>query len=169
MGFFEITLILATFLCSLVAGSLYAFAIVIMLGINKLNDREFIRPFQVMDGIIQKNQPLFILVWVGSVLVLIASAALGIGQLDGVGHVLIITSTLIYVFGVQVPTAIINVPLNNILQTLDVAAMDEASHKKARESFEPRWNKWNKIRTVLSCLVSALLIILCSEFEVIGV
>ncbi|MDY6981067.1 MAG: anthrone oxygenase family protein [Pseudomonadota bacterium] len=160
MGFFEITLIVAAFLCSLVAGFLFAFAVVIMPGINKLDDRAFIRAFQVMDGIIQKNQPLFILVWAGSVVVLIVSSALGIGQLDNIGNGLIIISALIYIIGVQLPTGIINIPLNKMLQSVDVDAMDAAGHKAARESFEPRWNRWNNIRTVLACLVSVLLILL---------
>lgn len=160
MGFFEITLIVAAFLCSLVAGFLFAFAVVIMPGINNLDDRAFIRAFQVMDGIIQKNQPLFILVWAGSVVFLIVSAALGFGQLDNVGNGLIIISALIYIIGVQLPTGIINIPLNKMLQSVDVDAMDAGGHKATRESFEPRWNRWNNIRTVLACLVSVLLILL---------
>jgi uncharacterized membrane protein len=160
MEYFEFTLILATFLCSLVAGFLFAFAIVIMPGINNLNDKEFIRAFQVMDGVIQNNQPLFMLVWLGSVLVLIIAAVLGIGQLDGVGRMLIISAALIYILGVQLPTITINIPLNNKIQTLNVDAVGEESHKAARENFEPRWNRWNKNRTVLSSLVSVLLIIL---------
>ena len=43
---FQIVLILATLLCSLVAGFLFAFAIIVMPGIKTLNDREFIRAFQ---------------------------------------------------------------------------------------------------------------------------
>ena len=160
MEYFVFTLILATFLCSLVAGFLFAFAVVIMPGINNLNDKEFIRAFQVMDGVIQNNQPLFMLVWLGSVLVLIISAVLGIGQLDGVGRLLIISAALIYILGVQLPTITINIPLNNKIQTLDVDGMSEESHKVARENFEPRWNRWNKNRTVLSSLASVLLIIL---------
>ena len=54
---FQIVLILATLLCSLVAGFLFAFATVVMPGIKTLNDREFIRAFQVIDGVIQNNQP----------------------------------------------------------------------------------------------------------------
>ena len=56
MGVVQIALILAAFLCSLVAGFLFAFAIVIMPGIGSLNDREFLRAFQVMDRVIQNNQ-----------------------------------------------------------------------------------------------------------------
>ena len=65
MGIFQIALIFATFLCSLVAGLPFVFALVVMPGIKSLNDREFIRAFQVMDGVIQNNQP--ILCWSGSV------------------------------------------------------------------------------------------------------
>ncbi len=53
MVIFQIALIAATFLCSLVAGFLLAFAIVAMPGIGSLSDREFIRAFQVMDRVIQ--------------------------------------------------------------------------------------------------------------------
>ena len=60
MGVFQIAIILAAFLCSLVAGFLFAFAIVTMPGIRSLNDQEFLRAFQVMDRVIQNKQPLFI-------------------------------------------------------------------------------------------------------------
>ena len=160
MGIFQIVLILATFLCSLVAGFVFAFAFVVMPGIRSLNDREFIRAFQVMDRIIQNNQPIFILVWVGSVVALVTSAVLGFGQLDGAGRLLIIVAALAYLFGVQLSTFTINVPLNNKLQTLDVDAMNETAHKAARKDFEPRWNRWNSSRTVFASLASALLLVL---------
>ena len=160
MGIFHIALILATFLCSLVGGLLFAFAIVVMPGIRSLNDREFIRAFQVMDRVIQNNQPIFLLVWVGSVVALLTSAVLGIGQLDGVGRLLIIFAALAYLLGVQLPTVTINIPLNNKLQTLDVDAMNETKQKETRKDFEPRWNLWNSIRTAFASLASAFLIIL---------
>ena len=160
MEIFHIALILATFLCSLVAGFVGAFAFVVMPGIRTLNDREFIRAFQVIDRVIQNKQPIFILVWVGSVVALVTAAVLGIGQLDGTGRLLIIFVTLAYLFGVQLPTFTINVPLNNKLQALDVDAMNETMQKTARKDFEPRWILWNSIRTAIASLVSALLMVL---------
>jgi len=151
-------LILATFLCSLVAGFLFAFAIVVMPGIRKLNNRESIRAFQVMDGIIQKNQPAFMVVWLGSVITLIGAAALGVGHLDATGRWLLIVSTVACLVGVQLPTFAINVPLNNRLQAVNVDAVDETAQHAARQSFEGRWNRWNANRTAVSCLVSLLLI-----------
>ncbi len=160
MGIFETVLILATLLCSLTAGFVLAFALVVMPGIRSLNDREFIRAFQVIDRVIQNNQPIFMLVWIGSVVALVTSTVLGIGQLDGTGRLLMIFAALVYLLGVQLPTFTINVPLNNKLQTLDVDAMNEATRKAARKDFEPRWNLWNAIRAAFASLASALLIIL---------
>lgn len=160
MEIFQAALILSTFLCSLVAGFLFAFSVVVMPGIRSLNDREFIRAFQVMDRVIQNNQPIFMLVWVGSVVILIISAMLGIGQLDGIERLLLIFAVLAYLLGVQLPTVTINIPLNNKLQTLDVDAMNETAQKTARKDFELLWNRWNSTRAALSSLVSGLLIIL---------
>ena len=160
MGILQIALMLATFLCSLVAGFLFAFAVVAMPGIGSLKDREFIRAFQVMDGVIQNNQPIFVFVWMGSIVALVTSAVLGIGQLDGGGRLLIIFAALAYLLGVQLPTFTINVPLNNKLQTLEVDELDKTTQKAARKDFEPRWNLWNSIRTAFASVASALLIIL---------
>lgn len=164
MGFFQISLILATFLCSLVAGFLFAFAVVVMPGIKRLGNSEYIRAFQAMDGIIQDNQPIFIMVWLGSVIALIVTAVSGIRQLDFTGLCLLIFSTLAYLLCVQLPTMTVNVPLNNRLQSLEVDVMDASAHATAREVFEKPWNRWNAIRTVSSCLTSVLLLILLLRY-----
>ena len=81
----------------------------------------FIRAFQAIDRVIQNNQPLFVFVWVGSVLALIAAAVLGIWALSGADRLLIIVAALLYLLCVQLPTVTINVPLNNEIQKLDPA------------------------------------------------
>jgi len=156
----EAALILATFLCSLVAGFLFAFAVVAMPGIARLRDRDFIRAFQVMDRVIQRNQPLFMLVWAGSILALPASALLAFGSLDGLGRWLLGAALLAYLLGVQLPTIAINIPLNNKLQLLNAEAMDDASSKQARLDFERRWNSANAVRTFVACLVSLMLMVI---------
>ncbi len=158
-GAFPFMLISATLLCSLVAGFLLAFAIVAMPGLGSLSDREFIRAFQAIDGVIQKRQPVFVFVWVGSVAALVVAAALGIGQLDPFGRTLIICAVFVYLVGVQLPTFTINVPLNDMLQTLDVDVMSEEGRRAARDEFEPRWNRWNAIRTGFASLTSAQLLL----------
>jgi len=160
METFSSVLILATLLCSLVAGFVFAFACVAMPGIGELKDREFIQSFQAMDRVIQNNQPVFLLVWVGSVVALVAAGLLGLRQLEGAERLILILAGVVYLVGVQLPTIAINVPLNNQLQTLDVQALDETALVEARREFEPRWNWWNTLRAVAATLTSALLMIL---------
>jgi uncharacterized membrane protein len=160
MTVFEIVLVLATFLCSLVAGFLFAFASVVMPGLRSLDDAGFIRVFQVIDRVIQNNQPLFIFVWVGSVLALLGAAGLGVRALSGTDRLVVIVAALVYLLCVQIPTAAINIPLNNELKKLDPGTMNETARKRARDAFEPRWNRWNAIRTACASLASLLLMVL---------
>jgi uncharacterized membrane protein len=159
MTLFQAVLMSAAFLCSLVAGLLFAFAAVVMPGIRRLGDGEFIRSFQVMDRVIQNNQPLFVVVWVGSVLALVTAAALGVWELRGADRLLLVIAALIYLLGVQLPTIAINIPLNNELQKLDVGTMDERIRKRARDDFEARWNRWNVFRAAGASLTSILLVL----------
>ena len=154
----EALLILAALLCALTAGLVFAFASVVMPGIAKLDDKGFIRAFQVIDGIIQRGQPVFGLVWVGSALLLLMAAGLSIFELRGLERLLLCTAALCYLFGVQLPTFLINVPLNNALQRLDVATMSAAELATERQAFEGRWMRWNLIRTVVATLVSLTLL-----------
>jgi uncharacterized membrane protein len=157
---FEVTLVVATLLCSLVAGFLFAFAVVVMPGIGRLEDGNFIRAFQVIDGVIQKNQPIFMLVWVGSILSLLAAAVLSILELQDFERLLIMLAVVVYLFGVQLPTATINIPLNNRLQALDVKDLNDATARRARDDFESRWNRWNAIRTACAILTAIALMFL---------
>lgn len=158
MDLFEFILILATLLCALTAGFVFAFASVVMPGIKNLGDRGFIRAFQVIDGVIQRGQPIFGLVWMGSAVALLVAAVLGFWRLDGIERALLVIATLIYLFGVQAPTFAINVPLNNKLQELNVDAIDDVAIRAARTGFEGRWVLWNSVRTVLATCTCALLL-----------
>ncbi len=159
MTLLEPILILATLLCALTAGFVFAFATVVMPGIGKLGDREFIRAFQVIDGVIQAGQPVFVLVWMGSLVALVVAAVVGILQLEGMARAVVVVAALVYGLGVQLPTFRINVPLNNKLQSLDADAMDEAALRSSRRDFEHRWNRWNSFRTALASLVSVALML----------
>lgn len=148
----------ATFLCALTAGFLFAFAVVVMPGLKKLDNRSFIRTFQVIDGVIQNGRPLFIVVWLGSITALIVSAIPSFSQMSNWNDNVIVFATLAYFFGVQVSTVVYNIPLNNKLQKIDVANASEAELDLARQQFEAPWNVWNVRRTMIACLVTALLI-----------
>lgn len=160
----QVVLVVAALLCSLVAGFLFAFAVVVMPGIRSLGNREFLRAFQVMDRIIQRGQPLFGLVWLGSVLALIGGVALGMRHTAGADRLLLIVAGGVYLVGVQVPTFRTNIPLNNELQALSVDRVDDATCQAARARFEPRWIRWNTIRTAMAAVAAGMLLIVLIRF-----
>ena len=157
----HLALVLSVMFCSLVAGLLFGFAIVVMPGIAKLTDKEYLSAFKYMDGIIQNNQPLFVLVWVGSILSVMATLVLGMLNLSGSDVYLVAFATILYLFGVQLPTFRFNIPLNNSVQRLDIEGLEESEAALSRAGFEQPWNRWNQIRTVNAVgTVSILLFLL---------
>ena len=166
MELFHLVVLVAAALCGLVAGFLFGFAVVAMPGLTKLSDREFIRAFQVMDRVIQDRQPLFMVVWVGSVVTLLVALAMGFQQPDGLTRGLLIAASALYLLGVQVQTARVHIPLNNEIQTVDAEAVGEAEQKQARERFEARWNRSNRIRTVIAVVTMLLLLVVLMRLPV---
>lgn len=156
----HVSLATATFLCSLVAGLVFAFAAIVMPGLRILGDQDFLRAFQVIDGVIQDNQPLFVLVWAGSVLAVLAAVGLNVQTLSGWDRALLLAAALLYLVGVQLPTMVVNVPLNNELQELALGTLDGDTLAAARAAFETRWNQWNVIRTGLASLSVGLMLAL---------
>lgn len=49
--------------------------------------------------------------------------------------------------------------LKNQLQAFGLDSINDAATSVAREVFEVRWNRWNVIRTVASCVILALLLV----------
>lgn len=78
MSVFTVVLLISTVLCSLVTGFVFTYAVVVMPGLSRLEDKEFIRAFQATDQIIQNNQPVFITVWVGSILSVVFTMVTGL-------------------------------------------------------------------------------------------
>lgn len=64
-----------------------------------------------------------------------------------------------YLLGVQGITISVHLPLNNQLQSFRVNEVDSESIHEQRRRFEARWQYFNKIRTVISCVVTMSLMV----------
>ena len=62
MDLLDVTLIFSILFCSLVSGFIFTYAIVVMPGLSNLNNKDFLRAFQVTDTVIQNKQPLFMFI-----------------------------------------------------------------------------------------------------------
>ena len=154
MEILNISLFFSTLLCSLVTGFILTYAIVVMPGLSKLDDKEFIKAFQVTDGIIQNNQPIFILIWVGSIISVVSTIIISIFTLGILEGWKIIFVSLVYLIGVQAITIIIHLPLNRRIQKIDINSTKLRSLNEERKNFETKWNYFNNIRTVIAFLVT---------------
>ena len=154
MEILNISLFFSTLLCSLVTGFILTYAIVVMPGLSKLDDKEFIKAFQVTDGIIQNNQPIFILIWVGSIISVVSTIIISIFTLGLLEGWKIIFVSLVYLIGVQAITIIIHLPLNRRIQKIDINSTSLQSLNEERKNFETKWNYFNNIRTVIAFLVT---------------
>ncbi len=159
MNLFVFTLVLTTLLVALVAGLVFTFAVVVMPGLASLSDRAYLAAFKAMDRIIQDGQPLFMIVWLGSMVGLVLTVVLGWNQVVSPHRALLITAVVLHLGGVMVPTARYNIPANNRVQRLDLAAMDAATLRDERARFEPMWVRWNTRRTVVAILVTVILLV----------
>lgn len=158
MNLFTLVLLISTLLVNLVAGLLLTFAIIIMPGMATLSDRAYLIAFKVIDRIIQNGQIVFMIVWLGSIIGLIASIALGWSRAPNLDRTLLLSALVIYVGGVMLPTMRFNVPANNRLQALDLSAMDDAAIQSERIRFEPNWVRWNHYRTIAAILTSVIVL-----------
>ena len=159
MEFFYFFLFLSILSCSLVTGFIFTYAIIVMPGLSKLGDKEFLKAFQVTDAVIQNKQPIFMLIWVGSIvsvlsLILISIAYLGLSETW-----LIVLVALIYLLGVQGITILIHLPLNKKLQKINLEKLKDENLRKERLKFENKWNFFNNIRTTIAFFVSLTLLI----------
>ena len=157
---FDAALMATTLSCALTAGLVFGFAVVVMPGIAKLSDREFLRAFKLIDGVIQDGQPAFMCVWVGSVVSTVLMWVVGTLQLSGGGLYLMWFASGLYLLTVQGPTIRFNIPLNNAVQALEIDVLSDSELAEARARFEAPWNRWNQFRTLTAILSVVALLIL---------
>ena len=162
MDLLDISLIFSITFCSLVSGFIFTYAVVVMPGLSNLNDKEFIRAFQVTDAVIQNNQPTFMFTWIGSIVSLlgtILTSVVGFGLSE---TWLVVLFSVVYLLGVHCITIAIHIPLNNNIQKVLIEGLNDKAIMDERVKFERKWNYFNNIRTSVSISVSLLLLILLS-------
>ena len=139
----------STLSCALVTGFVFTYAVIVMPGLAKLTDKEFIRTFQVTDELIQNNQPIFMIVWVGSVISVISTLIVSLMGPYSVETVLVIIAGFVYLLGVQGLTVLVHLPLNRRIQTVKLEEWDASALREERLLFESRWIRFNWIRTLI--------------------
>ena len=160
MDVLDILLIFSILSCSLVGGFIFTYAIVVMPGLSKLNDKDFLRAFQVTDAVIQNKQPLFMFTWIGSIVAMLTTILVSLISVGLPETWLILLIGVAYLLGVQGITISIHIPLNNHIQKVKIEELNNETLANERLKFETRWNFFNYIRTSIAIFVSVIMLIL---------
>ena len=155
-------LLTSTLFCALVTGFVFTYAVIVMPGLAKLGDKEFIRAFQVTDEVIQNNQPIFMIVWMGSVVSVIGTMITAFITPYSIQTALVIMTGFVYLLGVQGLTVFVHLPLNKRIQGVSVADADSSALREQRLLFEARWIRFNWIRTLIGLGVTVAFMVALS-------
>ena len=154
----EVSLVAATVFTSLMAGIFFAFTVSVMPGLGRLSDAGFLNAMQSINREIQN--PVFFLVFFGVLLLLPFSVYLHY-HADRSVFLLLIAATGVYFLGTFGVTVLGNVPLNNQLDSFDLARATPDAMQSFRAHFEGKWNMLNNVRTVSNLLSAIMMICAC--------
>ena len=159
MTYLDISLIFAILFCSLVGGFIFTYSIIVMPGLSNLNNKDFLKAFQVTDAVIQNNQPLFMFTWIGSIVAILTTIVASLITVGLSEAWIIILVGAAYLVGVQGIKVAIHIPLNNHIQKLNIEELDDKTLADEHMKFETKWNFFNIIRTGIAISISLLMLI----------
>ncbi|WP_294736559.1 DUF1772 domain-containing protein [uncultured Flavobacterium sp.] len=150
-------LVVVIVLTGLSAGLCFTWTNTVTKGIGVLDDFVYLQSFQQMNRAILN--PMFLLVFFGPFFINVLNIFLYKGHSKTILGLLVL-ALLLYFFGVVLVTIFGNVPLNEMLDKVNIALTSTEDLSALRQRFEVRWNQLHLIRTITS-LFSFLLLIIC--------
>lgn len=139
------------------AGLLFAYSVSVNPGLAATADDVYLSAMQAINKAIQN--PAFFTVYFSPLILLPLSCRLSYKAAPTAGFTLIAIAGLLYVAGVIGVTAAANVPLNNLLDAVQVKGATAGELRRQRLLFEGPWNRWHALRTVAASLSFVLLLV----------
>ncbi|MCW3463525.1 anthrone oxygenase family protein [Chitinophaga nivalis] len=155
----KMMLVITAIAAALVAGIFYGYSCSVNPGLGRLPDAGYLEAMQSINRAILN--PVFFLVFMGSVLFLPVSTYLEYRQGITVSFWCLLAATVIYIVGVFGVTAAGNVPLNDALDAFNIKGASVAELAQQRAKFENSWNSLHTIRTWASVVSAILVIVAC--------
>ena len=150
----DILLVIIILQIGLTSGLLFIFAFAVNPGLARISEEEYFRAMKYINIVILN--PIFFLVFMGPLITMPLLTYLSWN--DSSMFILIPISTILYLLGVLLITAIKNVPLNNKLEKLN-----STEFKGVFIWYRKPWNFWHNIRTFFS-IISFLMLIIYTTF-----
>jgi uncharacterized membrane protein len=153
---FKLIVLVFGIVCTgLTAGLCFTWNNAVTPGIGMLDDLTFLKSFQAMNRAI--INPTFLVVFFSPAIVLFVSAYLF--KDNSVSFWLILLGAILFFGGMALVTIFGNVPLNEVLDKVDLDSLSTVDLQALREKFEQPWNQWHLVRT-LSSIGSFILLLI---------
>lgn len=151
------TIILATaiLLTGLMAGIFFTWSNAVKPGIGKLSDLEYLRALQSMNRVILNKA--FIGIFLGAIIAVALVPLLHFKLFPDTIFWMFILAFATYWIGVFGITVFGNIPLNEMLDKINLKSITPQEIKALRTSIEVKWNNLNLIRSISSGVTFALL------------
>lgn len=144
----------AVVLSGLMAGFFATYSISVMPGLNDAPPEIAIAAMQGINRMIRSASFFF-----GFFMTPVFTAAAGLGLIVARARVaggVMLSAGLIYAIGIIVLTANVNVPMNNALAVIDVAALSPGEARTVWVQYMDDWSWWNHVRSLISGLCFVL-------------
>jgi uncharacterized membrane protein len=153
------TIILASaiLLTGLMAGIFFTWSNAIKPGIGKLNDLEYLRALQSMNRVILNKA--FMGIFLGYIIAVALVPVFHFKLFPNSIFWMFVLALVTYWIGVFGTTAFGNIPLNEILDKVNLEPLNLEEITALRTRIEVKWNNLNLIRSISSGITFALLII----------
>jgi uncharacterized membrane protein len=140
--------------CGIIAGVFFGFSTFIMKALARLPLEEGIAAMQSINVLAVNSW--FLAAFLGTAALCVVSMVAAAVQLNEPFALFLLLGGLFYLAGCFLVTVVFNVPMNNALAALPVAAPDRAARWT---SYLANWTTWNHVRTAASLAAAALLTI----------
>lgn len=145
---------LSLLLAGVMAGFFYAYSVSAMPGLDRIDGDQAIAAMRGINEAVRN--PVFFLSFFGTPVVALITAGLLFLLGEKPAALLLALAGIVYLLGAFLPTAIVNVPMNEALARADLPlSADEVA--RVWTTYSVRWTGWNTLRTVFST-ISLLLV-----------
>jgi len=142
---------LAALAAAAASGMMYVFSTFVMRGLDRTGPVEAITAMRGINVVANSNAP-FLLAYFGATVLALVVGVMAVLRIGQPGSRWVLAGAVVSVVAAIITMAF-NVPLNNHLDTVDLAGAAREWH-----AYMSSWTAWNHVRTAASIVGSALMV-----------
>jgi uncharacterized membrane protein len=148
---------IAALFAAAAGGMMYVFSTFVMRGLDRTGPIDAITAMRGLNTEANSN-PVFLLGYFGATILALAVGVFASIQLRQPGSWVVLVGA-VFTIAAAVITMAFNVPLNNLLDTVNPVGLSAADAAREWQAYFSTWTAWNHARTVASFVGAALMLV----------